>query len=126
MSAGWWEYSDHTGNKKPRASEAQGFRSDFYVFCFRKASQRLLGWKRYFLGFWLVLVPIVADWVVPTGLPVASTGVFDVAAGWPAVLDRLGAMLPELLCMVLLVEVADLVAVPAGRLPMVALPVGVV
>lgn len=56
-------------------------------------------WQRYFLGFWALPVPIVVgDWVVPTGLPVASTGLFEVEAlGLPAVLDRLGAMLPELL-----------------------------
>jgi hypothetical protein len=59
----------------------------------------------------LVLLPSV----VPTGLPVASTGLFEVWA-WdtPAVLDRLGAVLPELACAVLLGGLTDLAGVPAG------------
>ena len=40
---------------------------------------------------------VLPDWVALTGLPVASTGLFEVVAlETPAVLDRLGAVLPEL------------------------------
>ena len=61
-------------------------------------------------------MPVVVDWVVPTGLPVASTGLLEVAAvGLPAVLDRLGAISPELPWLVL----AGLVVVPAGAVPVV-------
>jgi hypothetical protein len=78
--------------------------------------------KRYFLGFWLLTVLVVFDGVVPTGLPVASTGLFEVAAEVvPAVLERFGAMLPELPWPVLLAEL-----VPAERLLAGAVPAGVV
>jgi hypothetical protein len=41
-------------------------------------------------------VLVLFDSVVPTGLPVASTGLFEVSAlVTPAVLDRLGAVLLE-------------------------------
>ena len=47
-------------------------------------------------------------------MPVASTGLFEVAAaGLPAVLDRLGAISPELPWLVL----AGLVVAPAGVVP---------
>jgi hypothetical protein len=53
--------------------------------------------------------------VVPTGFPVASTGLFEVAAlETPAVLDRLGAVLPELRWSVLLVGLAGLASVLEG------------
>lgn len=55
-------------------------------------------------------------------MPVASTGLFEVPAeAVPAVLDRFGAMLPELPWPVLVVELA-----PAERLPAGAVPAGVV
>jgi hypothetical protein len=60
-------------------------------------------------------VLVVFDGVVLTGLPVASTGLLEVAAlEVPAVLDRLGAVLPELLRPVLLVEPTGVAVVPAG------------
>lgn len=71
-----------------------------------------------------VLVLPVA--VALTGLPVASTGLLEVpTVELPAVLDRLGAMLPELLWPLLLVELLVLVA-PAIRLPVAVVPAGVV
>lgn len=70
---------------------------------------------------------VLPDWVAPTGLPVASTGLFEVPTLLlPAVLDRLGAMLPELFWPALLVELPDLVVLPAMRLPAGAVLAGVV
>ena len=58
---------------------------------------------------------VVFDGVVLTGLPVASTGLLEVAAAEvPAVLDRFGAMLPELLWLVLLVELVPVERLPTG------------
>jgi hypothetical protein len=55
------------------------------------------------------------DSVAPTGFPVASTGLLEVAAlETPAVLDRLGAVLPELRWPVVLVGVTDLAGVLEG------------
>jgi hypothetical protein len=60
-------------------------------------------------------VLVLFDSVVPTGLPVASTGLFEVCAfETPAVLDRLGAVLPEFPCPVLLVGLIGLAGVPVG------------
>lgn len=108
LESGQW--LAHT--QKPRAGMAQGF----------EVSLGSIMKKRYFLGFWFLTVLVVFEGVVPTGLPVASTGLFEVPAeGVPAVLDRLGAMLPELLWPALLAEL-----VPAGRLPVGVVPAGVV
>lgn len=70
-------------------------------------------WWRYFLGCFLTVLVVLEEVVLLTGLPVASTGLLEVAAAEvPTVLDRFGAILPELPWPVLLVEV-----VPAERLP---------
>ncbi len=67
-------------------------------------------------------VLVLFNGVALTGLPVASTGLLEVAAEEvPAVLERLGAMLPELPWPVLPVEL-----VPTERRPAGAVPAGVV
>jgi hypothetical protein len=70
-----------------------------------------------------LLVLVLVDWVVPTGLPVASTGLFEVpAVGLPAVVDLLGAVSPEFL----LVGLTGVAIVPAEWLLAGAEPAGVV
>lgn len=83
--------------KKPRWVGAGLVGYLLNLLCEKSLPTCCLRWQRYFLGFRVLTVLVVFDGVALTGLPVASTGLFEVAAlGMPAVLDRLGAVSLEL------------------------------